>query len=73
MAATALALVVAVAAPYGWHLTGPGSVVAGFSLTLAGALLLAVMALDGWRLDRRVAALEPLEEATATGARVPAR
>ena len=73
VAATALALVVAVAAPYGWHLTGPGSVVAGFSLTLAGALMLAVMALDGWRLDRRVAALEPLEEATATGARVPAR
>jgi alpha-1,2-mannosyltransferase len=39
-----LLLVVAVAAPYGWHLTGPGTVVVDFSLLFAGALLLVTMA-----------------------------
>jgi alpha-1,2-mannosyltransferase len=38
-------LVVAVVAPYGWHVTGAGSVVPGFSLLGAGAVLLAAMAL----------------------------
>ena len=41
-----LLLLVAVVAPYGWHVTGAGSVVPGFSLLLAGALLLATMAVS---------------------------
>jgi len=43
-AALWLLLAVAIAAPYGWHVTGAGSVVPGFSLLGAGALLLATMA-----------------------------
>jgi alpha-1,2-mannosyltransferase len=40
-----LLLAVSVLAPYGWHVTGGGSAVPGFSLVGAGALLLVTMAL----------------------------
>ncbi len=45
-------LVVATIAPYGWHLTGVGSVVPGFSLVAAGVLVLAVMTTVTWRRER---------------------
>ncbi len=40
-------LAVAVVSPYGWHVTGAGSVVPGFSLVGAGALLLVAMSAPG--------------------------
>jgi alpha-1,2-mannosyltransferase len=43
--AMATVLVVAAISPYGWHLHGAGAVLASFSLVLAGAGLLAAMAL----------------------------
>jgi alpha-1,2-mannosyltransferase len=42
-AAFALLVLVAVLAPYGWHVRGAGSAVPGFSLLGAGAVLLATM------------------------------
>ncbi len=42
-AALWLWLLVSICSPYGWHLTGAGSVVPGFSLVGAGALLLVAM------------------------------
>jgi alpha-1,2-mannosyltransferase len=66
--ATAMWVLVATAviAPYGWHLTGPGSVVSGFSLVGAGALLLVVMALVE-RRDGPVATSASRDEAVAAG------
>jgi alpha-1,2-mannosyltransferase len=59
-------LATAVLAPYGWHVTGGGSVVPGFSLVGAGAILLAVMAVARSRP-------EPLEaDEVAVGARAEA-
>jgi alpha-1,2-mannosyltransferase len=40
-------LATAVVSPYGWHVTGAGSVVPGFSLVGAGALLLVAMSASG--------------------------
>lgn len=50
-----LLLVTAILSPYGWHVTGAGSVVPGFCLVGAGALLLAVMAAT----SRRPRAIAP--------------
>jgi alpha-1,2-mannosyltransferase len=58
-----LLLAVSVLAPYGWHVTGAGSVVPGFSLVGAGALLLVTMAVAGGR-----GAPQAIEATEATGA-----
>ena len=47
--ALGIVLVVAAISPYGWHLHGPGAVLASFSLVLCGAALLATMAAVEWR------------------------
>ena len=59
-AAMALLLAVAVVAPYGWHATGAGSVVPGFSLVGAGALLLVAMAVAERRASRAPAPAAPV-------------
>lgn len=56
-----LLLAVAVAAPYGWHVSGAGAVVVDFSLLLAGAALLGAMAAS----RPRVAAAAPVAAAPA--------
>jgi len=66
-----------VLAPYGWHLQGPGTVVSGFSLVLAGAALLVTMAVTAWRCPPRprVATPDPTARLVASSAStaLPAR
>jgi alpha-1,2-mannosyltransferase len=54
--ALAALVAVAVLAPYGWHLTGAGTVLASFSLVLAGAAVLVAYALDEVLAPRRARA-----------------